>query len=264
MEQSSSCSGRVCRGCYGEIAEVVSHMNGVYMLQTKGQGTAHQLNAIWRVLGEQLEEMLIKKRSGIVLDFLHASIKVQRIKRFDNSIALKLKPQFVLVPDFTSKFHLKNVLEMQDAHYHATVPNTVSYITIASIVGTDRFVVEAAVKDSVREIGKYLQRNAASTLTIDIGVGFVEFKDRTYRMKWSPEFLARMKASVGTDGVVTPYDPPSRTIGGPTAPCRFQKGCTSENLLQTQVRDTMLAESRLTAAELNDGMGGSSYRRTHW
>ncbi|CBZ26370.1 conserved hypothetical protein [Leishmania mexicana MHOM/GT/2001/U1103] len=264
MEHSSSCSGRVCRGCYGEIAEIVTHVDGVYMLQTKRQGTAHQLNVIWRVLGEQLEEMLIKKRSGIVLDFLHASIKVQRVMLFDKSIAIELKPQLVLLPDFTSKFHLKNVLEMQDAHYHATVPNTVSYITIASIVGTDRFVVEAAVKDSVREIGKYLQRNAASTLTIDIGVGFLEFQDRTYRMKWSEEFLARMRASVGAAEVVTPYDPPSRTIGGPTAPCRFQKGCTSENLLQTQVCDTVLAESRLSSAELNDGMGSSSYRRTHW
>ncbi|CAJ1037000.1 CCDC81 eukaryotic HU domain 1/CCDC81 eukaryotic HU domain 2, putative [Leishmania lindenbergi] len=264
MTQSSSCSGRFCRCCYGEIAEVVTHVDGLYTLQTKRQGTAHQLNVIWRVLGEQLEEMLIKKRSAIVLDFLHASVKVQHITLFNNSTSIQLKPQLMLLPDFTSKFHLKNVLEMHDAHYHATVPNAVSYLTIASIAGTNRFVVEAAVKDSVREIGKYLQRNAASTLTIDIGVGFLEFKDRTYRMKWSPEFLARMKASVGAAEVVTPYDPPSMTVGGPTAPCRFQKGCTSENRLQSQVRDTVLAESRLTAAELNDGMGSSSYRRVHW
>ncbi|KAG5464360.1 hypothetical protein LSCM1_00543 [Leishmania martiniquensis] len=260
MAHSLSCSGRVCRGCYGEIAEIVTHVDGLYMLQTKRQGTAHQLNVIWRALGEQLEEMMIKKRSGIVLDFLHASIKVQRVMLFDKSTATELKPQLVLLPDFTSKFHLKNVLEMRDAHYHATVADTVSYVTIARLVGTDRFVVEAAVKDSVREIGKYLQRNAAATLTIDIGVGFLEFQDRSYRMKWSPEFLARLNAAE----VVKPYDPPSMTIGGPTAPCRFQKGCTSEGLLQTQVRDTVLSESRLTAAEMNDGMGSSSYRRTHW
>ncbi|KAG5488937.1 hypothetical protein JIQ42_00555 [Leishmania sp. Namibia] len=264
MTEPFSCSGRVCRGCYGEIAEIVTHVNGLYMLQTRRRGMAHELNVIWRALGEQLEEMLIKKRSGIVLDFLHASIKVQRVMLFDKSVAIELKPQLVLLPDFTSKFHLKNVLEMRDAHYHATVPDAVSYIAIAHITGTDHFVVEAAVKDSVREIGKYLQRNAASTLTIDIGVGFLEFQDRSYRMKWSPEFLARLDASVGAAEVVRPYDPPSMTVGGPTAPCRFQKGCTSEGLLQTQVRDTVLAESRFTAAELNDGMGSSSYRRTHW
>lgn len=264
MTQPSTCSGRVCRGCYGEIAEIITNLDGLYTMQTKRQGTAHQLNIIWRVLGEQLEELLIKKRSGIVLDFLHASVKVQRVMLFDKSTAIELKPQLVLLPDFTSKFHIKNVLEMRDAHYHATVPNSVGYTTIAAIAGTDRFVVEAAVKDSIREIGKYLQRNAAATLTIDIGIGYLEFKDRQYRMKWCPEFLERMRAAVGSVELVTPYDPPSMTVGGPTAPCRFQKGCTSEGLLQTQVRDTVLAESRFTAAELNDGMGNSSYRRTHW
>ncbi|KAG5490666.1 hypothetical protein JKF63_00788 [Porcisia hertigi] len=264
MDQSLSCSGRVCRCCYGEIAEIVAAVDGMYTLQTKRRGTAHQLNVIWRVLGEQLEEMLIKKRSGIVLDFLHASVKVQRVMLFDKSTATELKPQLVLLPDFTSKFHLANVLEMRDAHYHATVPDSVSYTTIASIVGADRFVVEAAVKDSIREIGKYLQRNTASTLTIDIGIGFLEFQGRTYRMKWSTDFLARMQASAGPAEVVVPYDPPSRTLGGPNAPCRYQKNCTSENLLQSQVHSTLLAESRVTAAELNDGLGGSSYRRTHW
>ncbi|KPA81589.1 hypothetical protein ABB37_03925 [Leptomonas pyrrhocoris] len=264
MAQSSTCSGRTCRGCYGEIAEIITGVDGLYMLQTKRRGTAHQLNVIWRVLGEQLEEILLRRKSAVVLDFLHASIKVQKIERFDNTVRVDNKPQLVLLPDFTSKFHIKNVLEMCDAHYHATVPNTVGYTTIAEIVGTDRFVVEAAVKDSIREIGKYLQRNAAATLTIDIGVGFLEFQDRQYRMKWSPEFLAQLTEAVGTGVVVTPYDPPSMTQGGPQASCRFDKGCTSEGLLQTQVRDTLLAESRYTVAELNDGMGGSSYHRTKW
>lgn len=264
MTQSSSCSGRTCRGCYGEIAEIVASVDGLYTLQTKHRGTAHQLNVIWRVLGEQLEELVLKKKSAVILDFVHASIKVQKVERFDSSVRVDHKPQLVLLPDFTSKFHLRNVLEMRDAHYHATVPNTVSYTAIAEVAGTDRFVVEAAVKDSIREIGKYLERNAASTLTIDIGVGFLEFQDRTYRMRWSPDFLARLTEAVGKGIVVTPYDPPSMTKGGSTAPCRFEKGCTSENLLQTQVRDTVLAESRYTAAELNDGMGGSSYRRTNW
>ncbi|KAK7200595.1 hypothetical protein NESM_000115500 [Novymonas esmeraldas] len=264
MAQAPSCSSRVCRGCYAEIAEIVCEVDGLYMLQTRRQGTAHQLNVIWRVLGAHLEEMLIEKRSAIVLDFLHASIKIQRVMLFDKSTAIELKPQFVLLPDFTSKFHLKNVLEMHDAHYHATVPASVSYNAIAAAAGVDRFAVEAAVKDSVREIGKYLQRNAAATLTIDIGVGCLEFQDRTYRMKWSAEFLERMKASINPAELVTPYDPPSRTVGGPTALCRFQKGCTSEKVLRAQVRDTVLAESRYTAAEMNDGMGSSSYRRTHW
>ncbi|KAL7695743.1 hypothetical protein N2W54_007535 [Lotmaria passim] len=264
MTQSSTCSGRTCRGCYGEIAEIITGVDGLYMLQTKHRGTAHQLNVIWRVLGEQVEELLLKKRSAVVLDFFHASIKVQKIERFDNTVRVDHKPQLVLLPDFTSKFKLKNVLEMRDAHYHATVPNAVSYNTISKLAGTDRFVVEAAVKDSIREIGKYLQRNAAATLTIDIGVGFLEFQDREYRMKWSPEFLGRLTEAVGTGIVVVPYDPPSMTKGGPTAPCRFEKGCTSESLLQTQVRDTVLAESRYTVAELNDGMGSSSYRKTNW
>jgi hypothetical protein len=264
MAQSSTCSGRTCRGCYGEIAEIIIGVDGLYTLQTKRRGTAHQLNIIWRILGEQLEELLLKKKSAVVLDFLHASIKVQKVERFDNTVRVDHKPQLVLLPDFTSKFHIKNVLAMHDAHYHATVPNVVSFTTVAEIAGTDRFVVEAAVKDSIREIGKYLQRNAAATLTIDIGVGFLEFRNQQYRMKWSPQFLSRLAESVGTGVLVTPYDPPSMTKGGPTAPCRFEKGCTSEGLLQTQVRDTVVAESRYTVAELNDGMGGSSYRKTRW
>jgi len=259
----SSCAPNTCRGCYGEIAEIVSASRGLYKVQTKGTGDPHQLNLIWRVMGEMVEDLLIRKKSCIVPDFFHVSIKVQKI-RFWTGERLFYKPQFVLLPDFTSKFHLKNVLVMPDAHYHQTVPCSISYATIGGMMGTDRYTVEAAIKDSVREIGKYLIRNPQATLTIDIGPAFLEFRGREYRIKWCPEFLQRLQSAVGAEAVVSPYDPPSLTKGGPTAPCRLEAGCLTTGTLHEEVFETIDAESRMTVAEMNDGMGGSGYRRTHW
>lgn len=264
MQSTGSCSRKLCRGCFGEIAEIVADTDGLFNGQTKYRGTSHDVNVIWRVMGELLEDMLIRRKSGVVPDFLHASIKVHKVPYFDGSVHVYHKPQLVLLPDFTSKFHMKNVLEMRDAHYHATVPSSVGYTTIAAVAGMDRYTVEAAVKDSIREIGRYLSRNPNATLTIDIGVGFLEFHDREYRMKWCPDFLARLKATLGSGAVVTPYDPPSMTVGGPEAACRLQKGCTSKVALRDDVEATIDAESRLSVAEMNDGMGGSGYRKTYW
>lgn len=72
-----------------------------------------------------------------------------------------------------SKFHVQNVLVMKDLHYHETQPCYVNYSAIAAMVGTTHNVVEAALKDSIREIGKYIQRNKNSCLTIDIGIGWL-------------------------------------------------------------------------------------------
>ncbi|CCW63844.1 unnamed protein product [Phytomonas sp. EM1] len=258
-------SGKNCRCCFGEIAEVVANTRGLFHLQTNGKGDARVVNRIWIALGEQLKDLLKRKKSAIVPNFLHASIKVKKDLYFDESTRVFNKPQIVLLPDFTSKFHLQNVLLMKDAHYHATVPCYVSYTAIANIVGMDRYIVEAAVKDSIAEIGKYTQRNPTSTLSIDIGIGFLELRDREYRMKWSPRFLTSMKESfMKTEVLVKPYDPPSMVKDGPAAKCRFQAGCLTHGELKQAVEDTKEAEKRLTVAEMNDGFGGSSYRKTYW
>lgn len=265
MQSSASkpCSSTSCRGCYGEIAEIVANTQGLYWQQTKGKGDAHTLNVIWRAVGEMAEDLLARKKSVILPDCFHASVKVQSVEYYGR-IAQYHKPQIVLLPDFTSKFHLKNVLVMADAHYHATVPCYISYTTLGAILGIDKYIVEAAIKDSIREIGKYLQRNPKATLTIDIGIGFLEFHEREYRMKWSKQFLDALTATVGANSIVTPYDPPSMTKGGPTADCRFQAGCITQGTLQQSVAETVDAESRLTVAEMNDGFGGSAYRKTYW
>lgn len=257
------CTTRNCRGCYGEIAEIVASTRGLYTLQTKGHGDAHTLNVMWRVMGEVAEDLLTRTRSCIVTDFFHASIKTQKVSSFNGDRVLH-KPQFVLLPDFTSKFHLKNVLVMRDAHYHATTPSTVSNATIAASMGIDRYVVEAGIKDSVREIGKYLERNREAVITIDVGFGFLEFRGREYRVKWDPLFLERLQIEIGSAGVVIPYDPPSLTTGGPTADCRFSKGCLTHPGLQQSLEQTLEAESRISVAEMNDGYGGSGYYKTHW
>lgn len=258
-----ACSSRACRGCYGEIAEIVACTKGVYWQQTQGKGDAQTLNVIWRSMGDVLEDFLVRTKSCIIPDFLHASIKVHTVTLYSGE-RTHYKPQLVLLPDFMSKFHLRNVLVMPDMHYHATVPCNVGYSTVAAMCGANRFVVEAAVKDSIREIGKYLQRNLQSTLTIDIGPCVLEFRGREYRVKWSQSFLDRLSAAVGPMSLVSPYDPPSMTKGGPASACRMQKGCTSQSILQADVAKTLDAESRLTLADMNDGMGGSGYRKTHW
>lgn len=221
------------------------------------------LNLIWRSMGELVEDILIRKRSCIFANFFHASIKVQKVTYYDR-VRTFYKPQFVLLPDFTQKFHVRNVLVMPDAHYHATVPQYVCLATVGSLAGTDRFVVEAGLKDSVREIGKYLNRNPDETITIDIGVANLEFRGREYRIKWSSEFLEALQAYVGPEAVVSPYDPPSLTKGGPFAPCRFDRGCQDQPTLQREVEACVDAESRISVAEMYDGKGGSGYRKTYW
>eukprot|EP00796_Vickermania_ingenoplastis_P011063 gene11063-7694_t len=257
------CSNRVCRGCYGEIAEIVACTKGLYSQQTKGRGGSHLLNMIWRITGEMIEDLLLRKRSCIFYNFFHVSIKVQKITFYDR-VRTFYKPQFVLLPDFTQKFHLRNVLVMPDAHYHQTVPAYICHEAIAAMAGTDRFVAEAALKDSVREIGKYLNRNPDETLTIDIGVANLEFRGREYRIKWCGEFLEALQAYVGPEAVVSPYDPPSLTKGGPFAPCRFDRGCETVPMLQQEVEACVDAESRISVAEMYDGKGGSGYRKTYW
>lgn len=252
------------KGCYGEIAQIVANTNGLYNLQTKGKGDHNLLNRMWRIMGELLEEILLKKRSAVVPEFLHASIKEQRILYFDEKIHPFYKPQLVLLPDFTSKYHVKNVLVMPDAHYHATVPMSVSFTTIAQRLGVDRYVVEAGMKDSIREIGKYMERNKDEVLTIDIGVAFLEFRFREYRIKWSEPFLQRLRSTLGPQTIVTPHDVPSMTQRGPEGPCRFQEGAITKESLRGDVANVMEEESRTTVAEMNDGMGGSGYRRTYW
>lgn len=258
-----SCSNRVCRGCYGEIAEIVSATNGTYNLQTTGLGTVGLLKNIWRCMGALVENLLVSKHSCIFPNFFHASIKVQKILFWDRMRTF-YKPQFVLLPDFTQRFHVRNVLVMPDVHYHATVAYYLCYQQIGTAAGTDRFTVEAALRDSAREIGKYLTRNPGQTLTIDIGVANLEFCGRSYRIKWSPKFLARLQESVGPEAVVSPYDPPSRTLGGPNAPCRFDRGCTSSQLLKEQTRECIEAEMRISSVKMNNADGSCGYRKTSW
>lgn len=262
-QSNNSCPPDAARGCYGEIAEIIASTRGLYWQQTKGTGDSHTLNTIWGALGEMAEDLLLRKKSVIILDFLHASIKIEKVTYYGREQA-NHKPQLVLLPDFTAKFHLHNVLVMKDAHYHATVPAQVSYTAIGALLGIDRFIVEAAVKDSIREIGKYIQRNPLQTLTIDVGFAALEFRGREYRIKWAPRFFGCLTTVVGARSLVTPYDPPSMTVGGPEAACRFDAGQLTHSELHHAVADTIDAESRVSAVEMNDGRGGSSYRKTNY
>ncbi|CCW69931.1 unnamed protein product [Phytomonas sp. Hart1] len=269
MERSSDIhhthTGKICRSCFGEIAEIVSNTKGLFHQQTNGKGDARVVNRIWLALGEHLADLLAQKKSAIVPDFLHASMKVNSNLYFDESTRVVNKPQLVLLPDFTSRYHLQNVLVMKDAHYHATVPRYVNYSTISNMVGVNRYVVEAAVKDSIAEIGKYTHRNPTSTLSIDIGIGILELCNREYRMKWSPRFFENLKMSfMKTDSLLKPYDPPSMLKDGPDTECRFQAGCLTHGEFHQALENTKEAEMRLTVAEMNDGLGGSSYRKTYW
>lgn len=261
-----ACSRSVCRACYGEIAEIVAVTHGRYNHYSQGQGGSILLKRIWRVMGEIVEDMLVRKRSCILYNFFHVSIKVRNFLGYQGSRTL-YKPQFALLPDFTQKFHLRNVLVMHDVHYHETVPAYISYQTIASIIGTDRSTVEMGIQDSVREIGKYLHRNPTQTLTIDIGVANLEFCGREYRIKWCPEFLQRFQNAVGPHILVSPYDPPTLTKGppsGPFAPCRFDRECQNIPVLHSQVDACLDAESRITSVMMHDGRGGCGYRKTTW
>ncbi|EAN84038.1 hypothetical protein C3747_155g21 [Trypanosoma cruzi] len=243
-----------CYACYGEIASIVASTQGLYYHQTRGNGGTDLLNRIWRSMGELLEEQLLLKRSCIVTDFFHASVKVQNIQYYDGKHVF-YKLQLVLLPDFTSKFHLQNVLTIADAQYHASVPHIISYSKIADRSGTDRFVVEAAIRDSTREIGKYLMRNAKSVLRIDIGIAFLEFRGREYRIKWTEEFLQRFRKAVGPRSVVSPYDPP---LMSPAATgCRFQTACLSEDSLHKSLINTVRREGRPVVVEMNSSGGGS-------
>lgn len=208
---SAPCSGV---GCYGEIAEIISTTKGLYHLQTKGTGDAKLAICIWHAMGDSVAEQLINKKSVIFNDFFHVSIKVQKIPYFDNTTRIFYKPQFFLEDDFTSKYRVKNVLETHDVHYHETVPAQISYNNIASLSGTDRFVVEAVLKDSVREMGKYILNDATAILTIDLGFATLELKNRESRIKWSNQFMEALKAALGPDALVSPYDPPSMTTKG--------------------------------------------------
>ncbi|EKF29032.1 hypothetical protein MOQ_007200 [Trypanosoma cruzi marinkellei] len=243
-----------CYACYGEIASIVASTRGLYYHQTRGNGGTDLLNRIWRSMGELLEEQLVSTRSCIVTDFFHASVKVQKVQYY-NGKHVFYKPQLVLLPDFTSKFHLQNVLTISDAQYHASVPHIISYSNIANRSGTDRFVVEAAISDSTREIGKYLMRNARSILRIDIGIAFLEFRGREYRIKWTEEFLQRFRKAVGPGSVVSPYDPP---LMSPAATgCRFQTACLSEDNLHMSLLNTVEREGRPVVVEMNTSEGGS-------
>lgn len=260
------CSPSRCRGCYGEIAEIVAYTRGVYNQYTRGQGDSGLIKNIWRVMGELVEDMLIRKRSCIVYNFFHVSIKVKTYLGYAGT-RTTYKPQFALLPDFTQKFHVRNVLVMHDVHYHETVPAYISYSTIAALAGTDRATVEMSIQDSIREIGKYIHHNPGETLTIDIGVANLEFRGREYRIKWCPEFLQRFQHAVGRHILVTPYDPPSLTKGpprGPFAPCRFDRGCQDVPHLRSQIDACLDAESRITTVEMHNGRGGCGYRKTNW
>lgn len=266
VKSNLPCSPSVCRGCYGEIAEIVSYTRGVYNQYTQGLGGSALAKNIWRVMGELVEDMLVRRRSCIVYNFFHVSIKVRKFLGFAGSRTM-YKPQFALLPDFTQKFHVRNVLVMHDVHYHETVPAYISYSTIATLVGTDRPTVEMSIQDSVREIGKYIHRNPTATLTIDIGVANLEFRGREYRIKWCPEFLERFQRAVGSHILVTPYDPPSLTKGpptGPFAPCRFDRDCQDVPHLQSQIDACLDAEARITTVEMRNGRGGCGYRKTNW
>ncbi|ORC81685.1 uncharacterized protein TM35_001091080 [Trypanosoma theileri] len=249
-----------CYACYAEIADIVVNTKSLYRHQNKNGGT-DLLHRIWRVMGEMLIEQMVNKRSCIVPDFFHASIKSQKIE-FYNGMKTFYKPQLVLLPDFLSKYHVQNVLTMHDAHYHATVPEMISYATIAALVGTDRFTVEAAICDSIREIGKYLGRNPTTVLRIDIGIAFLEFRGREYRIKWSENFLKRFRAVVGPQSLVSPYDPPP--IASKATGCRFQTGCLSKDDLNASVANTVEDEKRLTLVEMNDSKGGSGFKKSFW
>nr|CCC95658.1 unnamed protein product [Trypanosoma congolense IL3000] len=244
-------SSKQCYACYSEIADIVAQMDGLYRHQSRNGGP-ELLCRIWRVLCEVVEENLVKKRSCIIPNFVHASIKVQKLTAYGEQLSLH-KPQLVLLPDFLSKFHLQNVLTMRDAHYHATVASYISYDEIAALVGTDRYVVEAAVSDSVREIGKYLRRNCRMVLSIDVGVAFLEFRGREYRIKWADRFLQRMKKEVGPRYFVEPYDPP------PMAPdasgCRFQSECLTKEALQTSLGNTLQEEERVHLVDMYGSQG---------
>ncbi|RNF15863.1 uncharacterized protein Tco025E_05365 [Trypanosoma conorhini] len=250
-----------CYACYAEVANVVANLKSLYYHQTKGKGGTDLLHRIWRAMGELLEEQLISKRSCIVTDFFHASVKLQKVEYYDGMCSF-YKPQFVLLPDFTSKFHLQNVLTTADAHYHATVPQFISYSAIADVAGTDRFVVEAAIQDSTREIGKYLVRNPRTVLRIDIGIAFLEFRGREYRIKWTKEFLQRFTEAVGPRSYVSPYDPPPMLPAA--TQCRFRTDCLSKDTLQTSLLETVEREKRLAVVEMNDSKGGSGFRKSFW
>ncbi|CBH18092.1 hypothetical protein, conserved [Trypanosoma brucei gambiense DAL972] len=249
MEPSKTSTRRnpdQCYACYSEIANIVAQMGGLYCHQSRNAGP-QLLCRIWRTLCESVEETLVRKRSCIIPDFLHASIKVQRVSPFDGEINL-YKPQMVLLPDFLSKFHIQNVLTFRDAHYHATVPNIISFDEIAAIVGTDRHIVKAAVSESVREIGKYLDRNKCAVLSIDVGVAFLEFRGREYRIKWADTFLERLKREVGPRSFVEPYIPP--TMAPDARGCRFQSECLTKESLHGSLNDTLQRESRTQVVEM--------------
>ncbi|EPY22340.1 hypothetical protein STCU_05198 [Strigomonas culicis] len=204
-------------GCYGEIARIISSTKGLYNLQTKGTGDPQLAICIWHAMGDIVAEQLINKRSVVFNDFFHVSIKVKKIAYYDGTTRVFYKPQFMLEDDFTSKYKLKNVLETHDVHYQETSPSQLSYNSVAYQCGADRFVVEAVLKDSVREMGKYILNDATAILTIDLGFATLELKNREYRIKWTPQFMDALKAAVGPDALVSPYDPPSMTTKGPSA-----------------------------------------------
>lgn len=239
----------------------MANTKGLFFYQTNGSGGPDLLRRIWRALCEVVKEKLLLTKSCIVPDFFHASIKRQKVDEFEGFTVFH-KPQLILLPDFTSKFHLKNVLTTADAHYHATVPSVAAYSAIGALAGADRFVVEAAVKDSICEIGKYLMRNPQNVLRIDIGVAFLEFRSREYRIKWCDTFLKSLTTTVGSRSLVTPYDPP--TMSSAATGCRFQLGCLSKDTLQRSLALTTDGERRYGVVEMHNLKGGSEFRKSFW
>ncbi|CAD2213094.1 hypothetical protein AGDE_00374 [Angomonas deanei] len=165
-------------------------------------------------MGDHTGQLLVTKKSCVFPDFFHVSIKVQKIAYFDNTTRMFYKPQLILQDDFTAKYKVKNVLTTHDVHYHETVPTQISVNEIGVMAGVDRHTTEAILKDSVREIGKYILEDRSAVLAIDIGCCVLEMKHKEYRIKWSPVFLAALERTVGPDALVSPYDPPTMTTKG--------------------------------------------------
>nr|CCC53687.1 conserved hypothetical protein [Trypanosoma vivax Y486] len=245
-QQKQSKKSAKCYACYAEIAEIVCHTPGLYNNQS-GNAGPQLLNRIWRCMCEVVETVLLPKHSCIFPNFFHASMKVHNVCMF-GGIQKMYKPQLVLLPDFLSKFNLQNVLTMRDAHYHAAVPEILSYVEVSALVGTNKFVVEAALIDSVREIGKYIQRNPSTVLRIDVGVATLEFRDREYRISWSSSFIERLQKDVGPRSLTVPYQPPTMAPGAEK--CRFKTKCLTEMSLHDSLDKTLAHEKRLPGVEM--------------